>query len=82
MMDLFKQLGALKHLSPADSAVQGRIAALQAFITENYYLCTSEILAGLGRMYTGDERFRQNIDKTGGKGTAAFTAKAIELYCR
>ena len=82
MMVLFRELGALKHLSPADDAVQARIAALQALITENYYLCTNKILMGLGQMYTADERFRQNIDKAGGESNADFVSKAICIYCQ
>lgn len=54
---------------------------LQNHITENYYLCTNEILAGLGQMYVVDPRFRDNIDKHG-DGTAAFIRDAIEVYCR
>lgn len=38
---------------------------------------TDEILKGLGEMYVSDERFKNNIDKAGGIGTAEFTAKAI-----
>ncbi|MFR7743517.1 MAG: TipAS antibiotic-recognition domain-containing protein [Acutalibacteraceae bacterium] len=45
------------------------------------YTCTPEILAGLGEMYVIDERFRENIDKVGGEGTAAFVSKAIAAYC-
>ena len=41
-----------------------------------------EILAGLGEMYVTDERFRENIDKVGGEGTAAFVSKAIAVYCK
>ena len=32
-------------------------------------------------MYVADERFRENIDKAGGEGTAAFVSKAIAVYC-
>lgn len=53
---------------------------LQDFITKNYYNCTDEILYGLGKMYVGDERFKNNIDKHG-SGTAEFISKAIEYYC-
>jgi len=82
MMKLFQELGAYKHLSPDNADVQDRIAVLQAFITDNYYTCTKEILSSLGQMYTADERFTQNIDKAGGEGTADFVSKAIEFYCR
>lgn len=39
------------------------VKELQNYITENYYTCTDEILAGLGQMYIADERFKNNIDK-------------------
>ena len=66
----------------ADSAeAQALVAKLQAHITANYYTCTDEILAGLGKMYVADERFKKNIDKYG-EGTAEFVAGAIEAYCR
>lgn len=48
---------------------------------EENYTCSDEILAGLGKMYTGDGEFTANIDKAGGAGTAEFTGKAIEIYC-
>ena len=60
---------------------QALVAKLQAHITDNYYTCTDEILAGLGKMYVADERFKKNIDKYG-EGTAEFAAEAIAVYCR
>ena len=54
----------------------------QNFITDNFYTCTKEILAGLGEMYASDERFRANIDGRHGDGTAQFMREAIEVYCR
>ena len=47
---------------------------LQNYITENYYTCTNEILAGLGQMYIADARFQTNIDKHAA-GTAAFISE-------
>ena len=58
---------------------QALVKELQNYITENYYTCTKEILAGLGQMYAADERFKTNIDKIG-DGTAEFVSKAIESY--
>ncbi len=60
---------------------QALVKKLQSFITENYYTCTEQILAGLGQMYVCDERFRSNIDKNG-EGTAEYISKAIEICCR
>ena len=81
MMQVFAELGTLRHLPPDDAAVQQKIAALQQFITDNFYTCTKEILYGLGQMYTADERFMHNIDKAGGEGTAQFVSEAIKVYC-
>ena len=72
-----KQSGAEVDSNEAEALV----AKLQGHITANYYTCTDEILAGLGKMYVADERFKKNIDKYG-EGTAEFTAGAIEVYCR
>ncbi len=64
------------HTADSDDA-QALVKELQNYITENYYTCTKEILAGLGQMYVADERFKTNIDKNG-NGTAEFVSKAIE----
>ena len=66
--------------SNSDEA-QALVFELQNYITENYYTCTKEILAGLGQMYVADERFKTNIDKNG-NGTAEFVSTAIEIYCK
>ena len=66
----------------ADSdEAQSLVKKLQNHITDNYYLCTNEILACLGQMYVADERFKNNIDKHA-DGTAAFISEAIQIYCR
>ena len=66
----------------ADSKeAQALVKELQNYITENYYTCTNEILAGLGQMYVADERFKNSIDKHT-PGTAAFISEAITAYCR
>lgn len=65
----------------ADSVeAQALVTHLQNYITENYYTCTNEILSGLGQMYVADERFKNNIDKSG-DGTAEFIGEAIKVYC-
>lgn len=83
LIAIFAEFAALKNNgAAADSAeAQALVAKLQAHITENYYTCTYEILAGLGKMYVADERFKKNIDKCG-DGTAEFTAEAIKVYSR
>ena len=53
----------------------------KAHITANYYTCTDEILAGLGKMYVADDRFKKNIDKYS-EGTAEFASAAIAVFCQ
>ena len=81
LMNIFAELGTLKHLSIEDENVQEKIKELKEFITENYYNCTNETLNALGQMYVNDERFKNNIDEAGGEGTAEFVSQAISVYC-
>ena len=78
LMAIFAEFAACKDSgASADSAeAQGLVSKLQAHITENYYTCTDEVLAGLGKMYVSDERFKKNINKYG-EGTVDFVADAI-----
>ena len=81
LMAIFAEFAACKDsgVSADSSEVQELVAKLQAHITANYYTCTDEILAGLGKMYVADERFKKNIDKCG-EGTAEFAAEGIRIY--
>lgn len=69
-----------KGETPASAEAQSLVKMLQNHITDNYYQCTNEILAGLSQMYVADERFKSNIDKHA-DGTAEFVCDAIEVYC-
>ena len=80
MNDIFRAFAALRDQDPADDNVQQLVADWQNWITRWCYQCDREILAGLGEMYTADERFTQNIDRFGA-GTAAFLSRAIAIYC-
>ena len=83
LMAIFAEFAMCKNDGEsADSTeVQKLVAKLQTYITDNYYTCTDEILAGLGKMYVADERFKNNIDKYG-EGTADFVAEAISVFCQ
>lgn len=82
LMDIFRQFGEIRHLSPASSDAQALVEKLQSFITENYYTCTKQILFGLGQMYAAGDEMNENIDKAGGEGTGAFARDAITIYCK
>ena len=83
MMAIFAEFAMCKNSGvSADSAeAQALVAKLQAHITTHYYTCTDEILAGLGKMYVADERFKKNIDKYG-VGNAEFASAAIVVFCQ
>ena len=81
MMGLFVEFGQLRDGAPDSPDAQAQVRKLQDFISENYYRCSDEVLAGLGQMYGAGGEFTANIDKAAGEGTAMFAAQAIEAYC-
>ena len=82
LMKLFSELGEIKDQDPSSDAAQAKVKSIQDFITKNYYTCTNEIFKSLSLMYVEDERFRENIDKAGGAGTAEFAKAAIDILTR
>ncbi|XOQ47974.1 MAG: MerR family transcriptional regulator [Eubacteriales bacterium] len=78
---ILKAFAQIRRQSADSPEAQALVKRWQDFISAKFYTCTKEILAGLGEMYTADERFRKNIDQYGG-GTAEFMAKAIAVYCK
>ena len=82
LMAIFAEFAKCKNngFDANSTEVQTLIVKLQEYITQNYYTCTDEILAGLGQMYVADERFKKNINKYG-EGTAEFVAEAIGMFC-
>jgi len=83
MNALMAQFAACKKSghSPDSAEAQALVKAWQAYITDNFYTCTDEILAGLAEMYIADDRFTENIDRHA-PGTAAFMHDAIRIYCK
>ena len=83
LMKVFAKFAeSMNNGNNADSnEAQMLVKELRDYITKNYYTCTKEILAGLGKMYVGDERFKNNIDKHG-TGTAQFVRESIEIHCK
>ncbi len=81
LMDVFREFYGLKQAghAPESEEAQALVEALQAYITEHFYTCTPEILAGLGQMYAADGEFKENIDRCG-EGTSAFVAAAIDHF--
>lgn len=83
LMELFVPFGRMsaEGADPSCEEAQAQVAKIQAFITENCYTCTDEILAGLGRAYGAGGDFTRNIDAAAGPGAAVFAAAAVRAYC-
>ena len=78
--EIYQAMAAQMEKSPDHPAVQALVARWQQHITDHYYHCTKEILAGLGEMYASDPRFIENIDRFQ-PGLARFFSEAIRVYC-
>ena len=81
-MNLFEKCGKLKDSDPKSVEAQAMVKNIQNYVTQNFYECTNEILAGLGKMYAAEGEFKTNIDKAGGNGTAKFVSRAIAEYVK
>lgn len=69
-------------MAPSSEEVQLQVRKLQDYITEHFYHYTTQIISSLGEMYSDGGEFTENIDRCGGAGTAEFTSKAIEIFCK
>lgn len=81
LMSIIGEFGQMLNLPAENECVQAQVEKLRAFISENYYNCTLQILSSLGQMYAAGGEMTENIEKAGGKGTANFIQRAIEVYC-
>ncbi|WP_025028907.1 MerR family transcriptional regulator [Caldalkalibacillus mannanilyticus] len=77
---IYQKFASLMDKGAHDPKVQEAVSEWRAYITDNFYNCTPEILRGLGDMYVLDERFTTNIDQYK-PGLALFLKDAITFYC-
>ena len=82
LMLIFAEFGKIKSEKYESKEAQNLVKKLKNFITDNFYICSNEILSGLGKMYASGGDFTKNIDEFVGEGTAVFVNKAIEYYCK
>lgn len=80
MMAVLNGFSSLLDLPVQDTAVQNQVIKLQELISQEFYPCTDQVLAGLGQMYATDERFAETIDQHAGKGVSLFVSQAIAAY--
>lgn len=76
---IFLEIADLMDTNPGDEKVLNLIKQWQDHISNSFYYCDLEILAGLGKMYVADTRFKKNIDKIK-PGLAEYLSKAIAIY--
>jgi DNA-binding transcriptional MerR regulator len=91
-MEIFKEFGEIKNKTlgagytiedvPLNEEIKNQVQKLRDYISNHFYKCSDEVLKGLGKMYGEDFKFKTNIDKVGGEGTAEFVSKAIENTCK
>ncbi len=79
--EILLALADLMAVPVADSRVQDLVHAYREEITANYYDCTVEIYAGLGRLYMEDDRFTQYFEDIC-PGLALYMSEAIRYYCQ
>ena len=82
LMLIFAEFGKIKSEKYESKEAQNLVKKLKNFITDNFYICSNEILSGLGKMYASGGDFTKNIDEFAGEGTAVFVNNAIEYYCK
>jgi len=84
LMAVIADFGPLREAGTAvsDPKVQSQVGKLKDCISENFYTCSNETLAGLGKMYAAGGDFTDNIDKAAGEGTAVYINDAIQVYCK
>lgn len=79
MMNIFAEFAKL-NCAPADEPAQQLVAKLQGYITDNFYHCTNEILAGLGKMYVTDGEFKTNNDGYAGEAQRSLFQRQLILH--
>lgn len=82
LMKLFSEFGMIRETSPDSEEAAEAVKKLQEYLSAHYFSCSDVMLRNLGEMYVADERFKTNIDREGGPGTAQFVREAIRNYTR
>lgn len=76
---IYLELAELMPKGIKDPSVQEKVHEARMFINDNWYECSVQQFVALGHMYVADERFKQQIDKSG-EGLAEFLNQAIQVY--
>ena len=63
-----------------EKEVQSKVEELYNYMNEYAFDCSVEVFSYIGKGYSQNPEFKNNIDKFG-EGVAEYTSKAIEKYC-
>ena len=77
--DIYAEFATLQRrgTDPDSPEAAAMVETHREHISRWFYDCSPEIHAGLGQMYVADQRFADNIDKSG-DGLSAYLSAAIE----
>lgn len=66
-----------RGIAPESPEAAAMVETHREHISRWFYECSTEVHAGLGQMYVADQRFADNIDKSG-EGLSAYMSAAIK----
>ena len=64
-----------------EKEVQSKIEDLYNYMNEYAFDCSVEVFSYIGKGYSQNPEFKNNIDKFG-EGVAEYTSRAIDAYCK
>ena len=68
------------NINIEEKEVQSKVEELYNYMNEYAFDCSVEVFSYIGKGYSQNPEFKNNIDKFG-EGVAEYTSKAIEVYC-
>jgi len=80
--NVFRSMAKFKNedIAIEEKEVQSKVDDLYNHMNEYAFDCSVEVFSYIGKGYSQNPKFKNNIDKFG-EGVAEYTSKAIEKYC-
>lgn len=80
--NVFRSMAKFKNedIAIEEKEVQSKVDDLYNHMNEYAFDCSVEVFSYIGKGYSQNPEFKNNIDKFG-EGVAEYTSKAIEKYC-
>ena len=68
------------NINIEEKEVQSKVEELYNYMNEYAFDCSVEVFSYIGKGYSQNPEFKNNIDKFG-DGVAEYTSKAIDVFC-